>query len=140
MIDLKDIAYQPDVEEIGEIVNNPLFYELCNTMESEYKALRSIEFSKDVWFPGWNIKFRKAGKSLCAIYPKEGFFTVLVVVGKKEKEWVEEKLPDLSNQIQELYHKTKEGNGQRWLMIDLSTPGTVYRDVLTLIRIRRQSK
>ena len=36
------------------------------------------------WEQGWNVKFKKAGKTLCTLYPRELFFTVMVVVGKRE--------------------------------------------------------
>ena len=49
------------------------------------------------------MKFKKAGKSLCVVYPKNGYFTALVVVGNREKEHVENQLPLLSKEIQELY-------------------------------------
>ncbi|KEF35816.1 Protein of unknown function (DUF3788) [Schinkia azotoformans MEV2011] len=58
---------------------------------------------------------------------------------QKEKERVENLLLQLSKEMQEIYHKTKEGNGQRWLMIDLNANDGVYQDTLKLIRIRRES-
>ncbi|MFR5683082.1 MAG: DUF3788 family protein [Clostridia bacterium] len=91
-------------------------------------------------FPGWNIKLKKSSKSLCVIYPKEKYFQVLVVVGKKEKKQVEELLPHLSKEIQEIYRNTEEGNGQRWMMIELNSNNNVYKDTLKLIGIRRESK
>lgn len=140
MIDIRDMNYEPNMEEMSTFINNPLFAELCQHLENEYKVFCKIEYSKDVWLRGWNIKFKKAGKSLCTVYPKENYFTVLVVVGNKEKESVENLLPQMSGEIREIYAKTKEGNGQRWLMTDLETSGAVYNDVLKLISIRRQSK
>lgn len=140
MIDIKNIDYTPDIHEISEYIGNPLFGQFYQYMQKEYKALCKIEYSKDVWARGWNIKLRKAGKGLCVIYPKEQYFTVLVVVGNKEKESVENILPKLSEEIQEIYHTTKEGNGQRWLMIDLKEKNQIYEDTLELIRIRRESK
>ena len=109
-------------------------------MDEEYQAVRKIEYSKDVWARGWNVKFRKAGKSLCVVYPKNKYFTVLVVVSNKEKERVENMLPYLSGELQELYRNTKEGNGQRWLMIDLYSDDEVCQDVLQLIRIRQRKQ
>ena len=50
--------------------------------------------------PGWNIKFKKSGKGLRTLYPREG-------------------------------------NGQRWLMIDLEDKDTLYNDIFRLIEIRR---
>lgn len=140
MLDLKDINYVPNIAEISDYIGNSLFDQFYQFMDSEYKSLCKIEYSKDVWARGWNIKFRKAGKGLCVIYPREHYFTVLVVVGNKEKEKVEKILPQLSNQIQKIYRKTKEGNGQRWLMIDLKSNNCIYQDTLKLIRIRRESK
>ncbi len=140
MLDLKDINYMPNIDEISDYIGNPLFDQFCKFMDSEYKALRKFEYSKDVWARGWNIKLRKAGKSLCAIYPKENYFTVLVVIGNKEKEKVEEIWPQLSDEMQTIYRETKEGNGQRWLMIELHSDDCIYQDTLKLIRIRRESK
>ncbi|WP_245570815.1 DUF3788 domain-containing protein [Anaerovorax odorimutans] len=140
MLNLKDINYQPNIQEISEYINNSIFTQFYNFINNEYKAICKIEYSKDVWARGWNIKLRKTGKSLCVIYPKEGYFTVLVVIGTKEKERVNDLLPQLSDQIQKIFHNTKEGNGQRWLMIDLVDNGCLYQDTLKLIQIRRESK
>lgn len=108
----------PTIEEISGFVRNQLFDDLCLQMECEYKAVCKIEFSSCSWAYGWNVKFKKSGKGLCTIYPKENYVTVLVVVGQKEKYQVESLLPEMSPMIQEIYHQTQEGNGQRWLMID----------------------
>ncbi len=86
---------------------------------------------------GWNVKFKKAGKALCTIYPRESYFTVMVAVGPKEKEAVASILPDCTAAFQEIYRQTREWNGQRWLMIDLEDRGGLYNDVLRIIRIRR---
>ena len=86
---------------------------------------------------GWNIKFKKSGKSLCTIYPRESYFTVMVVVGRKEKAFVEAILEECTPQLREIYHQTKEGNGQRWLMLDLEDCEAMYQDILRLIAIRR---
>ena len=55
---------------------------------SKYNCKEQIEFSSCSWEYGWNVKFKKSGKTLCTIYPRENYFTVLVVVGKKEKDAV----------------------------------------------------
>lgn len=140
MLDIKNINYEPTIHEIGEYINNPLFFQFYDAIMKEYKALCHVQYSKDVWFPGWNIKLKKAGKALCAIYPKETYFTVLVVIGRKEKEKAESLLPSFCEKIQTLYKNTKEGSGQRWLMIDLYTDNCVYEDTLRLVRIRRECK
>ena len=58
---------------------------------------------------------KKAGKTLCTIYPRKNYFTVMLVICKKEKKQTRLILHELSNSIQEIYHNTKEENNQRCL-------------------------
>ena len=85
MIDLQDKGVCPALEEISEYVRNPVFMEFCSEIKDTYKCKEKIEYSSCSLERGWNIKFKKAGKTLCTVYPREGYFTVLVVVGAKEK-------------------------------------------------------
>ena len=85
MIDLQDKNNSPALEEIGEYVCNPVFMQFCLEIMDTYKCHEKIEYSSCSWEKGFNVKFKKAGKSLCTIYPREGYMTVLVVVGNKEK-------------------------------------------------------
>ena len=140
MIDLQDRNHIPSMEELEDLIRNPLFGKFCLEMEQRYGVCGKPEFSRCDWERGWNLKFKKSGKSLCVIYPRENYITVMVVVGAKEKGTVEEQLLELSPLLQDVYHHTKEGNGQRWLMIDLEDEGNVYRDVLKLIDIRYQCR
>ena len=96
MIDIKNYNYCPDIGEISEYIRNSLFNDFCAEIVKEYNAKYKVEFSKCSWESGWNIKFKKSGKTLCTVYPRENYFTVLVVVGVKEKEAVEELLFNLS--------------------------------------------
>lgn len=137
MIDLQDKSDCPTLEEIGAYVQNPVFLQFCSQMKEHFQCREKIEFSSCAWEPGWNIKFKKAGKTLCTIYPRESCFTVMVVAGRKEKELLEAILPECTPEIREIYDRTKEGNGQKWLMIDLEDQDGTYRDVFRLIEIRR---
>ena len=59
---------------------------------------------------------KKSQKTLCTIYPRENYFTIMVVIGKKEKDSFEQILPTLHSNIQNIYANTQEGNGQKWLI------------------------
>ena len=41
--------------------------------------------------------------------------------------------------LQDIYARNREGNGQRWLMIDIEDKDGLYQDVFRLIKIRRNS-
>lgn len=137
LIDLQNYDYCPTLEELGEYVGNPVFGEFCKEIQETYKTESRMEYSKCSWEPGWNVKYKKSGKSLCTIYLREQYFTVLVVIGRKEKERAEELLLTCAPVLQQIYEETKEGNGQRWMMIDLEDADEVYHDVLRLIELRR---
>lgn len=137
MIDLQDKSIRPTLEEIGEYVRNPVFMLLCSEIKDTYQCSEKIEYSSCSLEKGWNVKLKKAGRALCTIYPRENYFTVMVVVGKKEKASVEKILPECTVELQDIYDQTQEGNGQRWLMIDLENKDDLYHDVLRLIWIRR---
>ncbi len=137
MVDLMDKKYHPSLEEISEYIGCPMFLRFCSELKETYKCSEQIEFSSCSMERGWNIKFKKSGKSLCTIYPRESYFTVMVVVGRKEKAFVEAILEECTPQLREIYHQTKEGNGQRWLMLDLEDCEAIYQDILRLIAIRR---
>ena len=36
---------------------------------------------------------------------------------------------------QRIYHNTREGNGQKWLMIDINSKNNPFQDVLRIIDI-----
>ena len=38
--------------------------------------------------------------------------------------------------LQEIIQETAEGNGQRWLMIDVEDEGSVYQDIWKLLALR----
>ena len=137
MVDIKDKTYCPTLEEIGEFIHNAVFLQFCAEAKAKYNCREKIEFSSCSWEYGWNVKLKKSGKSLCTIYPREGYFTVLVVIGEKEREAAETLLQECTPELRDIYDQTKPGNGQKWLMIDLEDKEKMYTDIFRLIDTRR---
>ncbi len=140
MTDLQNKNIRPNLEEMAEYTDSPLFMQFCGEIMERYGCTEKIEYSACSMERGWNVKFRKAGRTLCTIYPRECFFTVMVVVGPKQRQLVEEILPECSEELREIYNSTREGSGQRWLMMDVEDRGELYNDILRLIEIRRGRK
>ena len=140
MIDIQESHIMPSLDEISEYISNELFDQFVQILKERYKVKEKIEFSKCSMQPGWNVKFKKSNKSLCVIYPQQRYFTVMVVVGLKEKEDVEVYLLKASSILRDIYDKTQEGRGQKWLMIDLEDEGHLYEDVLKLIDIKMKKR
>lgn len=79
---------------------------------------------------------QKKGRNLCTLYAREQYFTLLIVIGKKEAPFLEAMLPQLDAVLQEIIHETAEGNQQRWLMIDVEDEGSLYQDIWKLLALR----
>ncbi len=138
MWDKMNSAHKPEMDVIAEYVNDSLWNELCGYLEENYGARPVIEYSKCA-VPGWNVKYRKAGRGLCTLYPMEGYYTALVVIGERERVEAELLLASLTQSVQALYRETKTGMGQKWLMIDVCDKA-VLADVKKLIGIRMAEK
>ncbi len=85
------------------------------------------------------MKYQKSGKSLCTLYPMEGHFIALVVIGSKEETEVELALDTLNSYTAGLYRKTSFSCGGRWLMIEVKDK-SVLEDVKRLMAIRVKPK
>ena len=95
MLDRKDSQSMPTQQDISQYIHNPLWDLFYQYMIDQYLITPKYGFSKCSWEYGWNIKMKKSQKTLCTIYPRENYFTVMVVIGKKEKDSFEQILPCL---------------------------------------------
>jgi AraC family transcriptional regulator len=130
---------KPSLDMIKTFVNNPLFEDLCRFIQEEYQSKPVMDYSRCSMQYGWNVKYKKAGRSLCTLYPMEGYFIALIVIGEREKIEVEWILPCCTEYVQQLYSETKAGMGQKWLMINV-TNEAILKDVKNFIDIRRSKR
>ncbi len=137
--DVQNQIQKPNMELLSLYVNNPLWDNLCLHNETEYQCTPILEYSSCSMQKGWNVKFKKAGRSLCTLYPMEGFFLALVVIGEKERRETELMLPFCSEYLQQLYENTQIFNGQQWLMIHVNDKA-ILEDIKHIIAIRRGVK
>lgn len=118
-----DVAWpqqmKPTLSDIGEWIKNPLFEELADWMKETYQLEPSIEFSRCSMDKGWNIKYKKGSKALCALYVRSGWFTAMVTLGAKQVAELEVLLPTFSAPFRKLYEKTPLFNGGKWLVVDV---------------------
>ncbi len=130
---------KPSLETIRAYVNSPLFEHLCRHLETEYQSKPLLEYSRCSLQYGWNVKYKKVGRTLCTLYPMRGYFIALIVIGDREMTETERMLPTFTEYFQQLYYETKTGMGQKWLMIDV-TDIEILEDVKQCVAIRRGKK
>jgi hypothetical protein len=137
--ELFNISQMPSVKDIKAYIgkSEPIWNELTSFIEDTYNVSSQISYSKCSAQPGWNIKYKKSGKSLCTLYPMEDYFIALIVVGAKEEDEVKMAMDAgmLTPYVMELYQKTAFSAGGRWLMIEVKNK-EVLNDIKALMKIR----
>jgi len=129
----------PSENQIVEFVDTTLWVDLRNYLQQTYNVLPKMFYSccsmdKGFW-KGWNIKYKKNGKSLCTLYPKQGYFVALVPVGAKEAAETELLIPICDKYTQDLYSQTKSGTNGKSLALNV-TSKNILRDVKELVALR----
>ncbi len=127
----------PSLEQVTEYINNSLWTDFNNRIQSTYRTRPWMEHGRCSMQAGWNIKYKKGGKSLCTLYPMQGYFIVLVVVGSREFTEAEFLMPQCSDYVQTVFKNTKTGNGQKWLMLDVRDR-EIMDDVFRLINLKKR--
>lgn len=130
---------QPSLKAIDEFVNTELWSDMNTFLRESYGVEPETSYSCCSGQPGWNVKYRKAGRSLCTLYPMEGFFIALVVIGNKEYDEALEVIPECTPYARALFERTQHSAGGRWLMINV-TDEAILDDVKRLVQVRRKIK
>jgi hypothetical protein len=140
MFDMDHFPTNENIREyLGEAKSN--WDELTGYIEETYRVKPQIDYSTCSAQPGWNVKYKKSGKSLCTLYPMAGYFIALVVVGSKEEKEVSIGMDAelFTTYIKELYGKTVYSAMGRWLMIEVKDKA-VLNDIKYLLTIRIKPK
>ena len=140
--ELFDREHEPSDVQIKEYIETSLFDELDGHIKETYKVKPKLSYSScgmdgGAW-KGWNIKYQKSGKSLCTVYPKQGYLQLLVTIGERGVNEAELLMPLCTEYIQNLF-KHSNHHGSRCLGIELRDESVLY-DVKRLIEIRAKTK
>lgn len=88
---------------------------------------------------GWNVKYKKSGKSLCTLYPKQGYFVALIAVGANESAESERLIPFCNEYTQKVYRQAIGGGTYKSLAIHV-TNENILHDAKNLIALRADSR
>jgi len=140
--ELFDREHEPSEVQVKDFVNSPLLDELDGHLRETYKVKPKLVYSScgmdgNAW-KGWNMKYLKSGKSLCTLYPKQGYLQLLVTISSRGVPEAELLMPLCTEYIQNLF-KQNDFQGSKCLGIELRDE-SVLRDVKSLIEIRAKTK
>ena len=128
----------PNAEEMTSLVGKPL-YEVWNNL----RALIDSKYDMDyLWNKGgkawkYEYKYRKGGKTLCALYARENCVGFMVVLGKDERLKFEADKENYSQAVQEIYDNTHTYHDGKWVMFE-PTDTSLFNDFIRLLSIKRK--
>lgn len=86
---------------------------------------------------GWEVKYRKGGKTLVSLTPDEGGFTALVVLGKQETESARGLA--LGQHVRRVFEEARQLRDGRWLFVPVESERDVA-DVEALLAVKRRPR
>jgi hypothetical protein len=131
-----DAHHEPGDEEIvAAIGKRELWQDLRNYVDQSYDFAPELVFYGRKY--GWTVRYRKSGRTLVSLFPEQGAFTALVVLGKKDGEKAARVMDELSPSTRDLIGSTEQLHDGKWLWIRVLEPSDV-EDVKRLLRAKRR--
>ncbi len=129
---------QPDKEEMINLIGNSL-YDVWNKLSVLINEKYDMEC---LWGKGgkawkYEYKYRRGGKTLCALYARENCVGFMIILGKDERIKFETDRHNFSKEVQKIYDETQTYHDGKWLMFE-PTDTSLFNDFLALLSIKRK--
>ncbi len=128
----------PSAEEMTTLVGESL-YDIWNKLN----ALIEEQYDMDcLWNKGgkawkYEYKYRRGGKTLCALYAREACVGFMIILGKDERLKFATDRDHYSKEVQRIYDETQTYHDGKWLMFEPADT-TLFDDFSRLLRIKRK--
>ena len=133
-----DKEHVPTWEEISNYLGREAlkaWNDIVSFIDTNYNHMPETVFGGKKY--GWEIRYRRSGKSLCTLHPEKGAFTILIVLGKKETEQALASLNEFSPDIANLISSAKQYHDGRWLWIRVLNKDNLD-DIKGLLKIKKK--
>ncbi|MHA2398556.1 MAG: DUF3788 domain-containing protein [Promethearchaeota archaeon] len=112
-----DKGKTPKIEEIKKNIGDKLslWLELREYLDNRYDFTNEFIFFTKKY--GWSYRYKRKQRTMLYLFPEKGAFSILIVLGKKESEEVNEIRDQLNEQIRSTFDKTEQLHDGRWLWI-----------------------
>ncbi len=128
----------PSNEEMIALIGKPLFElwgKITDLIDSKYDMDCFWNSGGKKWT--YEYKYRRGGKTLCALYAKDNVFGFMIIFGKTERDKVEAIRSELSPETQRIYDEAATYHDGKWVMFEL-TDTSLFSDMEKLLRIKRK--
>jgi len=132
-------TFQIPTPETLEALTGKELYDLWTSLHQLIEQKYNME---QMWNHGgkkwtYEYKYRRGGKTLCALYAKEQTIGFMVILGKDERTKFESMREMFSNVAQKIYDETTTFHDGKWLMFELKDT-SLFNDIERLLSIKRK--
>ena len=120
------------VKLLGKSYSN--FTAVCDYLDCFYST--EIKYGGKSKYGLFSIRHKQAGRSVCTLYLNTGYFTLLVVLPRKEQQAFETAEPPFCALFRAVYDGAYPYNEGRWLFIDILDDNLA--DIKRLLALKRK--
>ncbi|WP_163195381.1 DUF3788 domain-containing protein [Clostridium thermarum] len=128
----------PTNQDLKELLGEEKFNvwtSVCNLVEGLYSM-------ETVWYKGYRdwiyeLKYRRSGKTLCALNAKENCVGLMIIFGKAEREKFENECQSYAAEIQKVYNNSTTHYDGKWMMFELKDLSLI-EDIRRLLYIKKR--
>ena len=128
----------PDAEKMTTLVGKSLYEiwnKLCALIDEKYDMDCLWNNGGKAWV--YEYKYRRGGKTLCALYARENCVGFMVILGKEERLKFEKDRENYSKEVQKIYDEAQTYHDGKWMMFELRDT-SLFDDFIRLLGIKRK--
>lgn len=135
---MKETLQIPTPEMLENLIGKELYnvwISLCQLIEQKYNMEQLWNYGGKAW--KYEYKYRKGGKTLCALYAKEQTLGFMVIFGKNERAKFDSQREIFSDETLKIYDGATTYHDGKWLMFELKDTSS-FSDMEQLLSIKRK--
>lgn len=128
----------PDSKAMTALVGRSLYDvwgKLCAAIDERYEMERLWNSGGKAW--KYEYKYRRGGKTLCALYAKENVIGLMIIFGKTERDKFEADRESYSENVRKTYDEAKTYHDGKWVMFE-PVDTSLFADYMKLLEIKRK--
>ncbi len=128
----------PDTEQITALVGKSLYEiwnKLCALIDEKYDMDCLWDKGGKAWT--YEYKYRRGGKTLCALYARESCLGFMIILGRDERLKFENDRENYSKEVQRIYDEAKTYHDGKWIMFE-PIDTSLFDDFIRLLGIKRK--
>lgn len=129
---------KPNEKEMTDLVGKSLYEiwtKLCDLIDENYDMDRLWNKGGKAWT--YEYKYRRGGKTLCALYARENCIGFMIILGKNERLKFENERENYSEEVQRFYDETQTYHDGKWIMFE-PVDTSLFDDFIKLLKVKRK--